>query len=273
MSHRANRQAFGPSRFLRRLLITLLVIALLLLGVDFGLRLVARNYLTDQLRASLAVANDPEIEFGGFPFTVQVIRGRLERLDLTANQIISEGGLLIDHMELHAVGLAFDPKEMLTGGTGTFTTKGGDGAVRVSDRALTRYAQSAKFPVTISFGQGVTTVATEIEIEEQAFPVSATGGLSFENNKLTFVPKKLDLGGVDIPLPKEKITEFLRFTVPFQRLFNGIEFTGRTIEPGRLTIEFDLVPDVAIRVQEGRSGGDGGDNETGEGEVQEPEFG
>ena len=72
---------------MRGFLITLVVLVLLLVGVDFGARWVAEDRVAAQLQSQLKLDEKPSVAIGGFPFLTQAVAGSYPSVTLTAERI------------------------------------------------------------------------------------------------------------------------------------------------------------------------------------------
>lgn len=69
---------------MRGLLITLVVLAVLLVGADFVARAVAEDRVATELQGSLDLPTAPDVDVDGFPFLTQAIAGRYDDAELAA---------------------------------------------------------------------------------------------------------------------------------------------------------------------------------------------
>lgn len=72
---------------MRGFLITLVVLVLLLVGVDFGARWVAQDRVAAQLQTQLKLDEKPSVAINGFPFLTQAVAGSYGSVTLTAEHI------------------------------------------------------------------------------------------------------------------------------------------------------------------------------------------
>lgn len=72
---------------MRGFLITLVVLVLLLVGVDFGARWLAEDRVAAQLQSQLKLDEKPSVAIGGFPFLTQAAAGSYPAVTLTAERI------------------------------------------------------------------------------------------------------------------------------------------------------------------------------------------
>ena len=80
---------------MRKLLITLVVLAVLLVAADFGLRAYAESRTADAVQTELGTSARPDVSIEGFPFLVNAVRGEYPQVVVTAANI--DNGLLPGH--------------------------------------------------------------------------------------------------------------------------------------------------------------------------------
>src|SRR5438132_12583446 len=78
-------------RALRRLGGTILLLAVVAAGLDFGLRVWAGYWVGDRIEEGLHLSKRPSVSFGGLLFAPQVIRGRIDSATLEADTFAVRG--------------------------------------------------------------------------------------------------------------------------------------------------------------------------------------
>ncbi len=72
---------------MRKLALTLVVLALLVVGLDRGGVLVAERIAGDSLQQSQGLSERPEVSIDGFPFLDQLVEGRYDRVDVSLREV------------------------------------------------------------------------------------------------------------------------------------------------------------------------------------------
>lgn len=123
---------------MKKLVITLLVLVALLVGADFGTAAIAEYQVSKQMRAQLALAEDPDVRINGFPFLTQALSGDYGDITIKAN-----GVALGD--KLHDVGLVADLyhvrlplSDALGGRANTATIDNVEGSLRFKSSDIAR---------------------------------------------------------------------------------------------------------------------------------------
>ncbi|MCF7551570.1 MULTISPECIES: DUF2993 domain-containing protein [Pseudonocardia] len=72
---------------LKRLIITVLVLAGVLVAADYAAAAAAESVVSRQLRERLDLADDPNVRINGFPFLTQAVAGEYGSIELTADRL------------------------------------------------------------------------------------------------------------------------------------------------------------------------------------------
>lgn len=115
---------------MKKLLITLLVLAALLVGADFGTAAMAEYQVSKQMRTQLALPEDPDVRINGFPFLTQALGGEYRDITISANGValgdkLRDVGLVAD---LYDVRLPLS--DALGGRANTATAQRVEGSIR-----------------------------------------------------------------------------------------------------------------------------------------------
>src|SRR5437588_10952795 len=76
---------------LRRLVVSILVVAALLVAADFGLRLYSEHVVGNEVQKSLKLSERPSVSFGGWPFVPHAVSGNLPSATVTARAFSAAG--------------------------------------------------------------------------------------------------------------------------------------------------------------------------------------
>src|SRR5207244_346383 len=149
-SRRALRDRLAP---MRRLVISLIVLAAVLVAADYGLRLYSQSVVGDELQTSLKLSEKPSVSFGGWPFITHVISGDLPSASVTAKQASAEG-VRVERVSIHLSDLTFSASRLISRGGGEIRAKSGHGTAVMTaadvDRALAH--DGVPFRIAISHG-------------------------------------------------------------------------------------------------------------------------
>lgn len=244
---------------MRRLVIALLVLAGVLVAVDFGAAAMAESAVSRQMRGQLGLADDPSVRINGFPFLTQALSGRYSSVDVAASRIaVGELQELDVRAQLRDV---VAPLSMLLGsGPKSLDVSEAEGTVRIPaadvERLLPGVTDLRIDPIDARALQdavedGGEASLTEIDPDSaarlvgtasllgQEAEVSVIAVLELAQGQAQIVPRDVRLGGDDAPaLPAavQRAVEDL-FTVridpgslPLQVTPTALEATGGALE-------------------------------------------
>ena len=203
---------------MRKLLVALAVIAAVVVGADFGLRLLANYWVGRELQSSLTLSQRPSVSIGGFPFLPELISGDVASVTVHAKGSITEGKLPVHEVTLTLQNVSFSPSQLVAGGGATIRAGSGDGTAQFTQGDLNA-ALGASVPVTITFRGGRVVVRVGKGGQEFAATPSVSGG------QLVLTPTKGSIPRLSIELPK---------------IVEGITYRKVRIEGGTATLSFTL---------------------------------
>jgi len=220
----------GPGR---PILITLLVLAAIGLGADFGARAIAEARLASSVQTSLGLPQRPDIELEGFPFLLQAARGRLEAASVELRDVEAKG-LALESVTLSFEDLVFDGVALVSG-SGTVASRGGTAQVTLTQDALSGYLQDQGTPVEVRLRGPDIRVTTRINTGAGTTTATAEGPVRVESGRLVFSPEDVQIeGSVGVPAAA------LAFDVPLPDLVPGIVYQRVLIQDGVAAIEASL---------------------------------
>jgi hypothetical protein len=223
----------------RRLLAAVLVVAVLLVAAEVGLRLWAQSAAAATLREAFRLPRDTTVEIVGFPFLVECVTGHVDRARAEATDVPVDG-LRVESVEVTLEDVRFGCLELLRGRGGV---RAGEAILEgtVTERAASVFVQEAGFPVTLRFLGPDVRVSARIEVAGAATSVSATGPLVLRGRTLSFEPEALE---EDVPVPPGS----LAFSVRLPSILPGVSVRRVTVRDGRATLE-GIARDVRFSVE------------------------
>ncbi|HWC31697.1 MAG TPA: DUF2993 domain-containing protein [Actinomycetota bacterium] len=238
------RQPYNAPSALRRVVFAVVVIAVLLLALDFGARFWAQSWFASRVQDTLDSDASTDIEFHGFPFLTSFAAGHFDRVEVSAGAVDARG-LMLRSVHLDLDDVTFPRGSMLSRGSGRIDVGSGRGEVQVPEHALSAYVQARGIPINVELLDGRVRVSTEVQVGPASASASATGPLRLSGRRLVFEPSEVDVdGGVAVP------PAAVAFEVPVPRLAPGVEYRSVVVEDrvARLLIEIE---DAVLRVREG----------------------
>jgi hypothetical protein len=212
----------------RRLLIALVILALLLVGADFGLRAYAQLRVGQSLAASLDLAERPSVSLVGFPFLVRFVQGHLSSATVEGTDLEIDG-LTFREVRFDLTEVRFPPGRILAGDDATIRARSGNGTLTLSGEGLTALLRDQGAPVTVRIRGG------EVTVESDDLPGSVRASLSVDAGSLRLT------GQGAIPVS---------FAVDLPAALPGLQLTDVRIEGSAAIASFSLdMP--AFRVDQG----------------------
>lgn len=216
------------------ILATLLVLLLLAVAVDVGLRLVAERWLEDRLQETLTLRARPDLDIGGFPFLVQFARSEIEEVDLTLRDL-RVGGLHLDEVTIGLRNVLFDRSDVLAGRPGSVRVRRGAASVEIDEPTLNEVLRDRGVPVTLELLGPRVRATSRIEVGAGRVTATAEGAVDLEGSALVFEPDEVSVdGGADVP------PGALAFRVDLPPLFRGLRYEDVAVRDAVLALRARL---------------------------------
>jgi hypothetical protein len=119
----------------RRFLIVLLVLVVLLVAVDFGVRKIAEQAVSRRVDDEFALTN-PSVSMDEWPFLVGAIRGRLSSVSVSSH-VAGGDSLTLRDVTMVLTDFRFSPAEVASGDMSSVEVGGGRGTATLTDGDLT----------------------------------------------------------------------------------------------------------------------------------------
>jgi hypothetical protein len=203
----------------RRLLIGLAVLAVLLVGADFGLRAVAERAVGRELQRSLQLSTRPSVSLGGFPFLLHLVEGRFPSASAQANGF-GAGDLSFGSVDLALRDLRTSSGRLITGEATSVRAASGSGTATISAAEATAALHARGIDGTVRF------VGGEVRIRSSQLPREIRVTLALSGHNLV-------LRSADPALPGS-------FSIALPVFVEGLRFTGVAIEGSVAVIRFQL---------------------------------
>jgi hypothetical protein len=179
---------------LRKLLVIVLVIAAILVAVDFGARLYSQRVVADQIKSSLDLSERPSVKLGGWPFIPHALSGNLDSATVTATEFSAQG-VRLTKVVLTLQDVHFSSHRMITRVYGKVFARHGAVTAVLSQDDLDQTLRSEGLPLSVTFEGGRATASVA--------GVSVSVDVALDGNTLVLTPS--GAGGVSarigLPLP------------------------------------------------------------------------
>ena len=213
-----------------RWIVVLLVLAGLLLLADRLLEGMAERRVADEVAAQADLAGTPQVDIAGFPFLVQALAGRYERVSvsLSAADLGQPPGTSAV-VVLHGVRLPLGAA--LSGSVRGVPVERIDGTATLSYDLLS--AQLREGATVQREGDGLR-IDGSLELLGQRVPLSATGTVRLERNEVVVDVDEATGAGAELPdVLVDRVADLLDLRYPVPALPYGLEVTGvRPVDEG-----------------------------------------
>lgn len=178
---------------MKRLLIAVVVLALIALGADRVAAQVAADRLADRVMTEENLDSRPDVTIRGFPFLTQALRGRYQRLDITARDV-DGGNIAVARADAALTGVALPLGDVLASRVERVPVD------RVEVNALVSYDEvsAASGDRALRFGAapgGGVEVTGRVTALGQSLPVSAETEVDIDGATLTLTPRDVRVAG------------------------------------------------------------------------------
>lgn len=176
---------------MRKLLVALVLLAALLLAADRGSAALAQRTVAAEVRAFADLPADPVVDFGGFPFLTQAVRGRYDRVEVRSRQVPA-GALLLDRLDAVLIGAQVGLGEALSGEVVRVPVE------QVTARALVSYKelerQAGDRGLTFAYEGGRLRVTGRVEVFGQELSAVAISRLDVVEGDLLVTAESFEVG-------------------------------------------------------------------------------
>jgi hypothetical protein len=179
----------------RKLLITLVVLAVLLIAADFGARAFAESKTSTAVQGELALTAAPDVSIEGFPFLLHAVQGQYPQVVITADNI--DNGVLPGMRAVaNLYQVALPLQDAINGNTSNLTAGSTTVALLVP---LTSLQAAIGNNVTLSAAPGGgLAVSTSVSVAGQQIALTGVATITVTDNTLTIGVGSLAAAGVDL---------------------------------------------------------------------------
>jgi uncharacterized membrane protein len=191
----SGREPTWETEPVRKLLITLVVLAVLLVAADFGARAFAESKTADAVQSELGLATVPDVSIEGFPFLLHAVQGQYPEVIITAGNI--DNGLLPGMRAVANLSQVALPLQDAINGTADNLTAAAT-TVQLSV-PLTSLQAAVGNNVTLSAApSGSLAVSTSVSVAGRQIPLTGVATVTVANDTLTLGVGSLTAAGVDL---------------------------------------------------------------------------
>jgi hypothetical protein len=233
------RATLAIVRILKRVVITLVILAALAAGGDVWLTNTAERKAGEQLQKEFDLSARPVVHIQGFPLLLRILQGKIPGVTIDGRKIEVQG-LLIDRFHVEVEGLDASLSD-LRGGVRNVRVGGGEASAEITQDAANAYLESQKERARVTFGDGTTRIRTRQPYGGHTYTLEATGDLEIDGQELVFTAKSVTMDGKPPPaLLAARARRDASFRVKLPALPGGIRARRVVVQRGvaRLEAEF-----------------------------------
>jgi hypothetical protein len=180
----------------RKLLITLVVLAVLLVAADFGARAYAEHRAATAVQSELGLATTPDVSIEGFPFLWHAVQGSYPEVIITSSNV-DQGTLPGTSARVDLTTVTLPLRDAIAGDTSNLAAAAT--ALQVVIPLSSLQQALGRDDVTLSAGpNGTLQVSSTVTVAGVSFPVTGTATISVSDNALTLRVQQLSAAGVDL---------------------------------------------------------------------------
>ncbi len=202
---------------MRRLFVVLIVLGLLVVGADFGLRFLGEYWVSRELQRGLAVDTRPDVSLEGFPFIPHLISGEFDTVHVRLARSEVKG-IELESVDLRLRQVRFASRQLLLGEPATIRSEEGTGRIALTGPAVTEALNRANVPLRVRFVDGQAGIGSpQLGIEGRA-------ELSTSEGRLVLTPAGF---------PRV-------FSFPLPELVPGVEYTRAEVRGSEAELAFQV---------------------------------
>ena len=143
---------------MRRILVTLVILAGLYVAADLGGRAAAQAQVAASLQTSLELSKKPDVSLGGFPFLPAAIGGHLDTVVLVGANL-SAGGQPLRNVRLTLRDVRFSATDLVFGRDTSVRFRSSDGVAEMTGADVTAALEEANIDAEVRLEGGLAHVS------------------------------------------------------------------------------------------------------------------
>jgi hypothetical protein len=200
---------------------------------------VAGQVVADQIKSSEHLAETPKVSVEGFPFLTQLVTGKYDQVDATANNI-AQGDVRASVLTLHLHGVHLKAADVLSQSVKDIPVDGADGTVLLSYADVNALAKPQGLTVTPGTA-GDFTVSGSVKVLGQTIKGSGTGAVSAVPSGIQVTVSHLKVAGLSSAVTSGLVNK-LSFVIPTSSLPYGVKVQQVRSDPTGFTVSVESGP-------------------------------
>ena len=181
---------------MRKFLVFLIVLAVLLVAADFGLRAYAESRTATAVQTELGTTAVPDVSIEGFPFMLHAVQGEYPQVIITAANI--DNGLLPGiRAQLNLSTVTLPLRDALSGNTAQLAAQSTMLQVLIPLTSLTAALNRPNLTLSAA-PDGSLAVSTSVTVLGEQIPLTGTASVTVANDTLTLSVGSLSAAGLDL---------------------------------------------------------------------------
>ena len=181
---------------MRKLLITLVVLAVLLVAADFGGRAYAEYRAAAAIQSEAGLPQSPDVSIEGFPFLLHAVQGSYPQVVVSTGDV-GAARLPGTQVRLTLTTVTLPLSDAVAGDTSRLTAQATATQVVIPIAAL--QAALPRQDVTLTAGpNGTLQASTTLSVAGVSIPVTGSASLSVADDQLTITVDNLSAAGIDL---------------------------------------------------------------------------
>lgn len=220
---------------MRKLIASLVVLVLLLVGADVAGRLIAQQKASQALAVRLDGDSEPSVRIHGFSFLWQAVRGDYGHVTATSNGLTLGPLHRVDaQVDLYDARLSLS--DALSGTVQDLTARQADLRAVIPGDQLAGVLQQPGMTFEPA-GAGMIRVHTTIAVAGSTFPITVDIDISVTDDRLTLSARSISAAGVQIP-PQlaDELRNRLTSTIPLTALPFPLDSADVRAQNGNLLV-------------------------------------
>lgn len=226
---------------MRRLLVVLVVLVALLAVADRYLVHLAERTVAKQAQSSAGLRERPTVVIHGFPFLTQAVRGRYQRIDVSATDL-DRGGVRLARLDVTLLGLQLPLRDALRGSVTSIAVESLDASAVVSFADLAH--RSGVMGMTIEPEGTDLRVTGRVKVLGQTVSASALSRVSLRGGRIAVTARSVRVLGQTSPGVVNALAGVLDLLVPVGTLPYGLRLTGLEVTPAGVLLHARAGPTV-----------------------------
>jgi LmeA-like phospholipid-binding len=203
-----------------------ILIVLLVVADRFAAR-VAGQVVADRIKASQHLTTTPDVSVKGFPFLTQLVAGRYDHVDATAEDV-KHGDVRATSLTLHLYGVHVSVADVLSQSVKTIAIDRANGTVLLSYADINALTKASGVKVAPGSG-GTVSVSGTVVVGGQKVKGSGVGSVDATADGIRVTVTQLKTPGLSLALTRLLLNK-LTFVIPNSDLPYGIKV--KTVDVG-----------------------------------------